>query len=456
MSTATDPRDILNESPMTTAQVVVVALTIMLNALDGFDVLSISFASTGIANDWGITQAELGVVLSMELIGMAIGSVLLGGVADKVGRRPTVMGCLMVMALGMFMVTTTSGIITLCIWRVITGLGIGGMLAATTAVVAEFSNDRRRHLCVSLMAIGYPLGGVFGGSIASSLLDSYSWHSVFYFGAIVTLALLPFIYIFMPESVHWLARKQPQGALEKINKTMKRMGYMVVSALPEQTEESRKRSVGDLFAPGLIAITLLVTLAYFLHVTTFYFILKWTPKIVADLGFAASEAGGVLVWANVGGALGGAVFGLLTSRIELRKLTIAILVLSAVFVAIFGRTPDDLDRMKLLAAMAGFFGNAGIVGLYAIFAQAFPTHVRAAGVGLAIGVGRGGAVLSPIIAGVLLEAGVTLPVVGMVMGAGSLLAALALCFLRLGNNSPQGRTPVNDDDLGKDVEPVAA
>ena len=456
MSTATDPRDILNESPMTTAQVVVVALTIMLNALDGFDVLSISFASTGIANDWGITQAELGVVLSMELIGMAIGSVLLGGVADKVGRRPTVMGCLIVMALGMFMVTTTSGIITLCIWRVITGLGIGGMLAATTAVVAEFSNDRRRHLCVSLMAIGYPLGGVFGGSIASSLLDSYSWHSVFYFGAIVTLALLPFIYIFMPESVHWLARKQPQGALEKINKTMKRMGYMVLSALPEQTEESRKRSVGDLFASGLIAITLLVTLAYFLHVTTFYFILKWTPKIVADLGFAASEAGGVLVWANVGGALGGAVFGLLTSRIELRKLTIAILVLSAVFVAIFGRTPDDLDRMKLLAAMAGFFGNAGIVGLYAIFAQAFPTHVRAAGVGLAIGVGRGGAVLSPIIAGVLLEAGVTLPVVGMVMGAGSLLAALALCFLRLGNNSPQGRTPVNDDDLGKDVEPVAA
>lgn len=456
MTAATDPRDLLNESPMTPPQVIVVALTIMLNALDGFDVLSISFAADGIADTLGLSQSQLGVVLSMELLGMAVGSVLLGGVADKVGRRPTVMGCLMVMAVGMYMVTTTSGMWDLCFWRIITGLGIGGLLAATTATVAEFANDRRRHLCVSLMAIGYPLGGVFGGMIAGSLLANYSWHAVFYFGAIVTAALLPLIYIFMPESVHWLTRKQPVNALEKVNITLKKMKHATVSMLPEQTEETRKRSVGDLFAPGLIAVTLIVTLAYFFHVTTFYFILKWTPKIVADMGFDDALASGVLVWANVGGALGGAVFGLLTSRVELKKLTIGILLLSGVFVAIFGRTPEDLGIMKVLAAMAGFFGNAGIVGLYAIFAQAFPTHVRAAGVGLAIGIGRGGAVLSPILAGVLLEAGAGLPTVGLVMGAGSILAAVALFFIRLNRTPPKGVPPVSEDDLGEDVEPVAA
>lgn len=455
MTAATDPRDLLNDSPMTTPQVVVVALTILLNALDGFDVLSISFAADGISETLGLSQSQLGVVLSMELLGMAVGSVLLGGVADKIGRRPTVMGCLIVMAVGMFMVTTTSGMWDLCFWRVITGLGIGGMLAGTTAVVAEFANDRRRHLCVSLMAIGYPLGGVFGGMIASSLLANYSWHAVFYFGAIATGVLLPFIYIFMPESVHWLTRKQPMNALEKVNITLKKMKHATISILPEQTEETRKRSVGDLFAPGLIAVTVILTMAYFFHVTTFYFILKWTPKIVADMGFEASLAGGVLVWANVGGAIGGAIFGLLTSKVELKKLTVIILVLSGVFVAVFGRTPEDLDRMKMLAAMAGFFGNAGIVGLYAIFAQAFPTHVRAAGVGLAIGVGRGGAVLSPILAGVLLEAGAGLPTVGLVMGAGSILAALALFFLRLNKTPPKG-LPIREDDLGEDVEPVAA
>src|SRR5690554_2856311 len=121
-----DPRDIIARSPMSRLQVLVVGITIGLNALDGFDVLSISFASPGIMAEWGIDRSVLGFVLSSELAGMALGSILLGGVADRLGRRPTILGCLTVMAVGMFMVTTTQGLTALSIWRVITGLGIGG------------------------------------------------------------------------------------------------------------------------------------------------------------------------------------------------------------------------------------------------------------------------------------------------------------------------------------------
>src|SRR5262245_49505746 len=96
-----DPRETIARSPMTAAQMLVVGLTVALNALDGFDVMSISFASPGIATEWGIDRAALGIVLSMELIGMAVGSALLGGVADRIGRRPAILGCLSVMALGM-------------------------------------------------------------------------------------------------------------------------------------------------------------------------------------------------------------------------------------------------------------------------------------------------------------------------------------------------------------------
>jgi MFS family permease len=131
---------------MSRLQILVVAITIGLNALDGFDVLSISFASPGIAREWGIDRAALGIVLSMELVGMAIGSIFLGGVADKIGRRPSILGCLVVMASGMLMATTVKGIVDLSIWRIVTGLGIGGMLAAINAVAAEFSNRRRRDL----------------------------------------------------------------------------------------------------------------------------------------------------------------------------------------------------------------------------------------------------------------------------------------------------------------------
>jgi benzoate transport len=427
----TDPRDLIATSPMSRLQVMVIGLTIALNALDGFDVLSISFASPGIAAEWGIDRAQLGIVLSMELIGMAIGSVLLGGVADKIGRRPTILGCLVVMAAGMFMATTVSGLIDLSLWRVVTGLGIGGMLASINAVAAEFSNTHRRHLSVSLMSIGYPVGAVLGGIVATRLLQGNDWRSVFYFGTAVTVALIPVVYFVMPESVHWLARKQPAGALERVNRALGRMGHAAVPVLPAISGDERRRSISDIFAPGLVGTTVIVTLAYFFHITTFYFIVKWVPKIVVDLGFAASSAAGVLVWTNVGGATGGALFGLLTQRFSVKALTIAVLLMSTVAVAVFGRTPPDLQQLSMICAVAGFCTNAGIVGLYAIIAQAFPTHVRAFGTGFTVGVGRGGSVLAPIIAGFLFTAGYTLPMVSLLMGLGSLFAAGALLMLKL-------------------------
>jgi len=431
-----DPRDVIAASPMSRLQIFVITLTIFLNALDGYDVLSISFASNGIAKEWGIDPGALGIVLSMELIGMAIGSVLVGGIADKKGRRPTILACLAVMATGMLGATTARGLVPLSAWRVVTGLGIGGMLAAINAVAAEFSNVRRRHLCVSLMSIGYPLGAVLGGMVAARMLRSNDWRSVFYFGAAVTTVLIPFVFLYMPESIHWLTRKQPAGALDAINRALSRMERAGVSALPALTAEARQRSISDIFGPELMAGTVIVTLAYFFHITTFYFIAKWIPRIVNGFGFAASSAAGVLVWTNVGGAIGGALFGVLTLRYNVKVLTIGILVASTAMVASFGRSPADLRTLSMICAAAGFCTNAGIVGLYAIIAQVFPTHVRAFGTGFTVGVGRGGSVLAPIIAGFLFKAGYSLPVVALLLATGSLLAAIVLAMLKLESDQP--------------------
>ena len=435
-----DPRDLIAKSPMSQLQWLVVGLTIALNALDGFDVLSISYASPGIAKEWGIARDALGIVLSMELIGMAIGSIVLGGVADRIGRRPTILGCLALMALGMVMVTTVSGLRSLSVWRVVTGVGIGGMLAAINAVAAEFSNARRRHLSISLMSIGYPAGSVVGGLVAAQLLKANDWRSVFYFGAAVTATLVPIVYFLVPESVHWLTRKQPAGALARVNATLQRMGKGTVDVLPQIHHEAHPQW-SALFSPGLVATTAIVTLGYFFHITTFYYIVKWVPKIVADFGFAASNAAGVLVWVNVGGTLGGTVFGLLTQRFSLKGLTIALLGLSTVAVVVFGRTPPDLQQLSMICMVAGFCTNAGIVGLYAIIAQAFPTHLRASGTGFAVGLGRGGAVLAPIIAGFLFTAGYSLPTVSLLMALGSLFGAGVLLLLKLEGDRDFAQTP---------------
>jgi len=430
MVDATDPREIIDRSAMTRLQAIVIAITVGLNALDGFDILSISFASPGIAAEWGIAPPALGVVLSMELIGMGLGSLLLGGFADRIGRRPTILSCLIVMSIGMFMATTATSIVQLSAWRIVTGFGIGGMLSSINALAAEYSSAKKRHFSIAVMSLGYSLGGVIGGFIASRLLASFDWRSTFYFGAAVTAAFVPLFYVCVPESIHWLAKKQPAGALERINATFRRMGRAAIPALPQLHAEERARTSMDIFSPRLLGITVLITAAYFLHTITFYFVLKWVPQIVVQFGFHPSSAGSVLTWASVGGAIGCASFGFLTLKLDLKWLTIFALLLAGVFVAAFGNTPADLAIMSLLVTIAGVFCNAAIVGFYALMAQMYPTHARAFGTGFVLSVGRGGAALSPILAGVLLGADIGLPVVGAVLGAGSLLALVFLLPLR--------------------------
>ncbi|HTX23073.1 MAG TPA: MFS transporter [Steroidobacteraceae bacterium] len=432
----TDPREVLARARMGWLQVWAVVITIGLNALDGFDVLSIAFASPGIAAEWHPSKTALGWLQSMELAGMALGSILLGGLADKIGRRATILGCLVVMSAGMFLATTATGIEYLSVYRVLTGLGIGGTLAAINAVAAEFSNARTRNLSVSIMSIGYPIGAVVGGIIVTQLLKGHDWRTVFYFGCVFTALFIPLVLWLVPESVPWLIRKQPAGALEKVNRTLRRMGHAAVESLPAVTPEVRQRSSADIFRPALIATTLIVTAAYFFHVMSFYYVAKWTPKIVVDMGFTQSQGSAVLTWANVGGMAGGALLGLLSLRFEVKRLTIGVMLLGAFAVGLFGRSAHELGELSLLAAFALFCTNAGIVGMYAIFAHVFPTHVRSSGTGFAIGVGRGGSVLGPPLAGWLFDQHYSLPTVSMVLALGTLVAAGILSALQLKPDQP--------------------
>lgn len=424
-----DVRRLLDEAPMGRLQIAAIILCIMLNALDGFDVLAISFASPGIAAEWGVDRAALGIVLSMELIGMAAGSILLGGLADRVGRKPTILLCIVIMSTGMLGAALSFSVLSLSVIRLITGLGIGGMLACTNAMVAELANARARSLAVAVMAAGYPIGAILGGSVASMLLVSGEWRDVFLFGAIVTAIFLPLTFFLLPESLGFLLQRRPEGVLDKVNALLRRMGHATVDRLPPVEEHAPKASLASLFTPGLARVTILLTAAYFAHIMTFYFILKWVPKIVVDMGYAPSAAGGVLVWANVGGLLGALLLGMLSWRIGIRALVITVMLASTAMVTFFGQGQSSLSGLSLVAAAAGFFTNAAVVGLYALIAQSFPTSVRAGGTGIVIGVGRGGAALGPIIAGFLFSLNVGLPMVAFSMSLGSLIAAGALFVL---------------------------
>jgi MFS family permease len=285
-------------------------------------------------------------------------------------------------------------------------------------------------MAIAWTTIGYPIGAVVLGWCASELLATHDWRVVFRFGAAATAAMIPVVWVLVPESVHWLCRVQPEGALPRLNRALAKLRRPAVDALPAREPPTHKVAIAEILAPGMARLTLVLTLAYFLHITTFYYILKWVPKIVVDMGFQAALAGKVLVWANVGGALGGALFGWLVARAGLKTLTIAVMFIGGVMVIVFGRGQADLAGLSAICAAAGFFTNAAIVGLYTMFAQYFPTHLRATGTGFAIGVGRGGAALAPVLAGLLFKSGMGLQPVSIIMACGSFLALLTLFALR--------------------------
>jgi MFS family permease len=428
-----DPRIIIDDSPMNWRQWIVVALMVALNALDGFDVLSSAFAAPGITQEWGIERAALGVVLSAELVGMGFGSVLLGGVADKIGRKPTMLACLVVMAIGMYMAHAATAVTPLTIWRFITGLGIGGMLAATNAVTAEASNKAGRSVAMALYVIGYPLGAVIGGFVAQGwLLVEYDWRAVFLFGSIVTACLIPLVILLVPETPAYLVAVRPAGALERINKSLAVFGKAPIAALPILSRTASKPGVGDLWSnPHLRKVTTLLAFGYMFHTITFYYILKWAVQIVADSGFSQPEAASVLTYANIGGALGGFVFGFLMKKWDIKTPTIVMLILGSLATVAFGLGRDSLEGWRWATVMTGFFTNAAIVGYYSAFARGFPAYARATGTGVVLGVGRMGAAGSPIIAGLLFAwlGNDELLAVSSVMALGSIVSVVLLIML---------------------------
>jgi MFS family permease len=456
-ASGTNPIRVIDDNPMSARQWVVVVLMIFLNALDGFDVLSSAFASAGISQDWGIPRDKLGVVLSAELVGMGFGSVILGGVADKFGRKPTMLLCLAIMAVGMYLAHLATGfapiaalsyLSDLVYYRFLTGIGIGGMLAATNAVTAESTSKAGRSLAMALYVIGYPVGGVIGGFAASEwLLVDYDWRAVFLFGAVVTALMIPLVLLLVPETPAFYAARRPDGALDKVNRSLRTLRQPPIEALPAFVEKKDRPKVTEILSnPRLRPVTLLLAFGYLFHTITFYYILKFAVKIVADSGFSQPDAASTLTWANIGGAIGGALFGFLLKKWDIKGPTVVVAVLGSAAVVYFGTGQDTLWGWRMAAFLTMFFLNAAIVGYYAAFAKGFPAYARATGTGFVLGVGRAGAAGSPIIAGFLFTAlgDDQLMTVSAIMAIGAVLGAVLIWLL-----------PMRDPDYDQETGAVA-
>jgi len=412
--------------PMATRQALAIGLLTAISALDGFDVLSVTFAAPGFFREFGIDKAALGWALSMGLIGMGLGSVLLAPLADLFGRRRLVLVNLVLMMLGMFGSAVAESFSQLMLARLVTGMGIGSMIAVITPLAVEYASPKRADLAVALMSVGYPIGGMLGGALSTWLLHDYGWRSVFVLGGVAASMLIPLVLLCMPESIAYLLDRRPGDAVARINRSLHWFGRPAIAALARQSERADKAPLAELLAAPLLWRTLQLIAINFLFVMAVYFFLNWLPSMVAEAGYSPPQATGVSVGASLTGIVGGVLLGWLAPRWGLRRITIAAIIGTAVGIACFGSAGASLTAMTLAAAITGFFLFSGFVGMLSIIASSFAPRMRATGAGLVIGIGRAGSALATVLAGVLFSAGLSSTSVSLLMAGCAVAAALAL------------------------------
>ncbi len=438
----TDIRNRLEHAPMTSFQWMAIAICTVLIMIDGFDVLVMAFTAQSASAEWGLNGAQLGILFSAGLFGMAAGSLFIAPLGDRIGRQPITLMSLAVVSVGMLASAAAQSHWQLALLRGITGVGIGGMLASVGVIAAEYASGKWRSTCMAVQATGYPVGAALGGLVAAWLLQHYGWRSVFVFGGILSALMIPLVLWRLPESVDFLTARRPAGALDKLNRLLSRMALPQLAQLPERSQTQRVdgNTVAALFHGPLAAKTLAVWAGFFLLMVSFYFSMSWTPKLLAQLGLSASQGvtGGVLL--NLGGIVGGVLFSLIAVRMRLARLTVISLVVAALATAGFASVSGNqgLALGIALLVVMGLFQQASMCGLYALVPAVYPPAVRVTGMGWAIGVGRAGAILSPMTAGLLLDGGWQPFSLYYIFALPLALAAIAVASSGAGRKAPGG------------------
>lgn len=424
-------QDQINNTPMSGFQVLAVTVCLAINMLDGYDVLVMSFTAPFVAEEWALSQTVTGWLLSASLIGMALGSLFLAPLADLYGRRRMTLLSLTAVTAGMLASAAAANYPQLIALRFFTGLGIGAMLASLTVVVSEYSSDRRRTLALIILQAGFPAGAMIWGIVAAPIILGYGWRWAFVFGGVLSGLMIPVAMAFLPESLDYLLSSRTPNTLEKVNRTLKRMGKTMVRELGTITQAKPARAkLNQLFRHGRGRNTLLIWVCFFCTLLVFYFFMSWTPKLLIDAGLSEQVglSGGIIL--NAGAILGGLALGLLASRIRLNWLQSGYALMGGVLMIAFGAYAGELFTALTLAFLVGLFGTGCIMGAYAAVPQMYPPEVRTTGTGVAIGVGRWGGVAAPTAAGMLLDTGWTGPELYSIFAIPLFMAAAAAMFLR--------------------------
>ena len=377
------------------------ALTTLALVFDGFDIQAIAFAAPKLMTEWGIDRATLAPILAAGLLGMFVGALVLGIVGDRYGRRRALLASMALMAVSSLLAATADAPRPLAAYRFLTGLGLGGALPNATALMVEFAPLAVRTLVVAITVVGVPIGGMLGAAIAARLVPAFGWPSIFVLGGVLPAVLLLAMAWLLPESPQFLTRRR--GRERELATTLNRV---LGEPRYDGTERFTSRDVGTagdrpgplaLFGPEHRRETLLIWLIFFTNVFTAYCYFSWTPTVLTGVGLPLATALRGLLLFNLGGVFGALIGAWWMGRVGSRPVLLVLAgaaALSTLALGLVEATPEENLLLMLCLLIAGV-GVSGVqVQMYTVAASAYPTQLRATGVGWALGTARLGGVLS--------------------------------------------------------------
>jgi AAHS family 4-hydroxybenzoate transporter-like MFS transporter len=420
----------IDTQPVSAFQVRLLLICATVLFLDGFDTTAIGYVAPALAKEWNLGKGALGPVFSAGLFGLMVGALLFGPLADRIGRKKIILFSTLAFGIGTLVTSVVNDVNTLLVVRFLTGLGLGGAMPNTIALTSEFSPHRRRATMVMVMFVGFSIGAALGGLLAAALIPQFGWRSVFVVGGAAPLVLAPVLSWRLPESVRFLALTGQADA---------RVARLLALVNPKAVFTSATRFVVDepalkgipvqhLFRGGRALATLLLWVVFFMSLLDIYFISNWLPTVLNDLGASISQAAAIGSMFQVGGVVGTFALGSIIDRFSFRALALVYFI--AVFaVGAIGQLGHSASLVTVAIFVAGFCIVGGQIAANALAAGFYPTSVRATGVGWALGIGRVGSIVGPLVGGVLLSLKWSAGEVFVAAACAALCAALAAFLL---------------------------
>jgi AAHS family 4-hydroxybenzoate transporter-like MFS transporter len=428
-----DVADFIDRQPVGRFQIKLLATCAAVLFLDGFDTQAIGYVAPALAKEWSLTRAALGPVFSAGLFGLMIGALVLGPLADRVGRKKIIIFSTLAFGLGALTTAFVQEVNALLAIRFLTGLGLGGAMPNAVAMTSEFNPRRRRATMVMIMFCGFSVGAALGGFLAAALIPQFGWRSVFVVGGVAPLVMVPILALKLPESVRFLALagRAPERVAQLLCFINPKAAFTPSTRFAVHEPHLSGIPVVHLFREGRTVATLLLWVVFFMSLLDIYFLANWLPTVLNDLGASVSEAVLIGSLLQVGGVVGTFALGSIIDRFSFRALALVY------FIAIFAvGAIGQLGHSAVLVAtaifVAGFCVVGGQIAANALAAAFYPTSVRATGVGWALGIGRVGSIIGPLVGGVLLTMKWSAGAVFLAAAVAALCAALAaFCLSRL-------------------------